>query len=52
MIIDLIGEGDPQKIVQKFKLDDTNKWYMYNPESLLENDTLQILWVLRCKQTV
>ena len=31
------GQGDSQ---QKLKFDHTNKWYMHNPESVLENDHL------------
>ena len=27
---------------KKFKFDHTNKWYMHNPESVLENETLKI----------
>ena len=29
---------------KKFKFDDTNKWYMHNPASTLENDTHKLLW--------
>ena len=29
---------------KKFKFDHTNKWYMYNPASVLENDTHKLLW--------
>ena len=31
---------------KKFKFDPTNKWYMYNPASVLENDTHKLLWDL------
>ena len=27
-----------------FKFDHMNKWYMHNPESILENETHKILW--------
>ena len=29
---------------KKFKFDHTNKWYMHNPASVLENDTHKLLW--------
>ena len=29
---------------KKFKFDHTNKWYMYNPAYVLENDTHELLW--------
>ena len=30
---------------KKFKFDHTNKWYMHNPASVLENYTRKLLWV-------
>ena len=29
---------------KKFKFDQTNKWYMYNPASVLDNETHKLLW--------
>ena len=29
---------------KKLKFDHMNKWYMHNPESVLENETHNILW--------
>ena len=29
---------------KKFKFDHTNKWYLHNPASVLENDTQKLLW--------
>ena len=29
---------------KKFKFDHTDKWYMHNPESVLENETHKLLW--------
>ena len=29
---------------KKFKFDHTNKWYMQNPEPVLENDTHKLPW--------
>ena len=29
---------------KKLKFDVTNKWYMYNPAAVLENDTHKLLW--------
>ena len=31
------------KLCKKFKFDHTNKWYMHNPESVLENETHKLL---------
>ena len=36
--------GKTRKVCQKLKFDHTNKWYMHNPESVLENETRKILW--------
>ena len=32
------------EMYKKFKFDHANKWYMHNPASVVENDTLQPLW--------
>ena len=32
------------ELCNKFEFDHTNKWYLYNPESVLENETHKILW--------
>ena len=32
------------KARQKFRFDHANKWYMHNPEPVLENDTHKLLW--------
>ena len=32
------------KLCKKLKFDPTNKWYMYSPRSVLENDTRKPLW--------
>ena len=32
------------EICKKLKFDHTNKWYIHNPASLLENDTHKLLW--------
>ena len=29
---------------KKFKFDHTNRWYIHNPASVLENDTHKLLW--------
>ena len=31
------------EMCKKFKFDHTNKWYMQNPEAVLENDTKKLL---------
>ena len=33
-----------KELCKKFRFDHTNKWYMHNPESILENETHKILW--------
>ena len=38
------GKGDPLGNVQEFKLDNTNKWYIQNPASVLQNGTHKFLW--------
>ena len=35
------------ELCKKFKFDHTNRWYMHNPESILENETHNLLWDLR-----
>ena len=37
-------EGDSLVICKKLKFDHTNKWYMHNPKSDLENETHKRLW--------
>ena len=32
------------ELCKKFKFDHTNNWYVHNPEFVLENQTLKILW--------
>ena len=32
------------ELYKKFKFDHKNKWYMYNPASVLGNDTHKLLW--------
>ena len=32
------------ELCKTFKFDHTNKWYMHNPASVLENDTHKLLW--------
>ena len=32
------------ELCQKFKFDNTNKWYMHNPASVLENETHKLQW--------
>ena len=36
-------ECNPLKIMQEVKFGHTNKWYMHNTESVLENKTQRIL---------
>ena len=39
-----VGKVIHWEMCKKFKLDHTNKWYMYNPAFVLENDTHKLLW--------
>ena len=39
-----IGKVIQWVMCKKFKFDHTNKWYMYNPTPVLENDTHKLLW--------
>ena len=32
------------ELCNELKFDHTNKWYMHKPETVLENETLKILW--------
>ena len=36
---DWVGKVIYSELCKKFKFDHTNKWYMHNPTSVLENDT-------------
>ena len=33
-----------KELCKKLKFDHTNKWYMHNPESVLENERHKLLW--------
>ena len=37
------------QIDKKFNFDHTNKWYMYNPEYVQENETHKRLWYFEIK---
>ena len=37
------------ELYQKFKFNHPNKWYIHNPESILENKTHKILWDFEIK---
>ena len=41
---DWVGKAIHWEMCKKFKFDDANKWYMLNPEPVLENDTDKLLW--------
>ena len=40
----LVGTQIHGELCKKFKFDFTNKWYMHNLESVLENKTHKLLW--------
>ena len=39
-----VGKVTHWEMCKKLKFDHTNKWYMHNPASVLENDTHKLLW--------
>ena len=41
---DWVGKMIHWEICKKLKFDHTNKWYMHNPASVLENNTHEHLW--------
>ena len=41
---DRVDKVIPLELYKKFEFDHTNKWYMHNPTSVLENDTHKLLW--------
>ena len=43
---DWVGKVIHWEICKKFKFDHTNKWYMPNPPSVIENNTHKLLWDL------
>ena len=40
---DWVGKVIHLVMYKKFKFDHTNKWYMYNPASVLDNNTHKLL---------
>ena len=43
---DWVGKVIHWELCNKFKYDRTNKWYMHNPASILENDMHELPWDL------
>ena len=41
---DWVGKVSHWELCKKFKFDHTNKRYMHNPESVLENDAHKLQW--------
>ena len=41
---DRVGKLIHLELCKKFEFDHTNKWYMYNTKSILENETHKLLW--------
>ena len=41
---DWVGKVIHWEMCRKFQFDHTNKWYMYNPAPVLENDSHKLLW--------
>ena len=42
---DWVGKVIHKEFCKKFKLDNANKWFMYNPESVLANETHKYLFL-------
>ena len=40
---DWVSKGIHKELCKKFKIYHTNKWYIHNPESVLENETHKLL---------
>ena len=40
----MVGKVIHWELSKKFKFDHTNKWYIYYPESILENDKHKLHW--------
>ena len=49
---DWVGQVIHWKLCQKFKFDHTNKRYMHNQESILDNETHKILWDFEIKTII
>ena len=41
---DWVGNMMPWELCKRLKLDQSDRWHMYNSESVLENKTQKILW--------
>ena len=41
---DWLGKVIQWEMCRIFEFDNANKWYMHNPEPVLENDTHKLLW--------
>ena len=39
-----VGKEIHWELCKKLKFDHTNTWYMHNPESILEDEMLKVLW--------
>ena len=47
---DWVGKVIHWEMSKQFKFDHTNKWYMHNPEPVLENNTEKLLWEFDIKR--
>ena len=43
-MIVMVGKVIHWELRKKLKFDPTNKWYIYNSETVLENETYKLLW--------
>ena len=41
---DWVGKVIHWELCKKLKFDHVNNWYMHNPESVMENEMLKLLW--------
>ena len=42
--VQLVGRVIYWELYKRLKHDHTTKWYMYNPESIVENETHKLIW--------
>ena len=43
-MIVMVGKVIHWELRKKLKFDPTNKWYIYNSENVMENETYKLLW--------
>ena len=49
---DWLGKAIHWELSKKFEFDHMNKWYMHNPESVLENEMKKFFGILKYKRII